>query len=143
MAVSDSLNGVEIKNALAYLRLVSNPHDDTSLERVINIPTRGVGEKSVEKLRELARSQEISLWQAVKNVVASSGIGGKAGRSLGEFVELIEMLSVTGDELELGELADDVITKTGLIEFHQKEKGEKGSCPGREPGRAGQRLSWI
>ncbi|MGI9276334.1 MAG: DNA helicase II [Endozoicomonas sp.] len=116
----------EIKNALAYLRLVSNAHDDTSLERVINIPTRGIGEKSVEKLRELARSQGISMWQAVKNVVASAGIGGKAGRSLGEFVELIEMLSLTGDELDLGELADDVITKTGLIEFHQKEKGEKG-----------------
>ena len=63
------------------------------------------------------------MWQAVKNVVASSGIGGKAGRSLGEFVELIEMLGLAGDELDLGELTDDVITKTGLIEFYQKEKG--------------------
>ena len=116
----------EIKNALAYLRLVSNPDDDTSLERVINIPTRGIGEKSVEKLRELARSQGISLWQALKKIVASSGVGGKAGRSMGEFVELVEMLGSAGDNLDLGELAEEVLTKTGLIEFHEKEKGEKG-----------------
>ena len=56
----------EIKNALAYLRLVSAPNDDTALERVINIPTRGIGEKTVEKLRAAARSQKVSLWQAMK-----------------------------------------------------------------------------
>ncbi|WOG27993.1 DNA helicase II [Endozoicomonas sp. 8E] len=116
----------EIKNALAYLRLVSSPDDDTSLERVVNIPTRGIGEKTVEKLRETARSQGLSLWGAVKSVVASSAIGGKAGRSLGEFVDLIESLSASGDELNLGELADHVISVSGLIDHHQKEKGEKG-----------------
>ncbi|WP_062260092.1 DNA helicase II [Endozoicomonas arenosclerae] len=116
----------EIKNALAYLRLVSSPNDDTSLERVINIPTRGIGEKTVEKLRETARTQGTSLWGAIKNVVAASAIGGKAGRSLGEFIELIESLSASGDELNLGELADHVISVSGLVEHHQKEKGEKG-----------------
>ncbi|WP_252177664.1 DNA helicase II [Endozoicomonas sp. 4G] len=116
----------EIKNALAYLRLVSSPNDDTSLERVINIPTRGIGEKTVEKLRETARSQGLSLWGAIKTVVAASTIGGKAGRSLGEFVELVESLSASGDALNLGELADHVISVSGLIDHHQKEKGEKG-----------------
>ncbi|WP_034840401.1 DNA helicase II [Endozoicomonas numazuensis] len=116
----------EIKNALAYFRLVSSPNDDTSLERVINIPTRGIGEKTVEKLRETARTQGVSLWAAIKSVVAASAIGGKAGRSLGEFVELIESLSALGDDLDLGELADHVISVSGLIDHHQKEKGEKG-----------------
>ncbi|MGI9282988.1 MAG: DNA helicase II [Endozoicomonas sp.] len=116
----------EIKNALAYLRLASSPNDDTSLERVINIPTRGIGEKTVEKLRETARSQGLSLWAAIKSVVAASVIGGKAGRSLGEFVELIESLNTSGDELDLGELTDHVISVSGLIDHHQKEKGEKG-----------------
>ncbi len=116
----------EIKNALAYLRLVNNPNDDTSVERIINIPTRGIGEKTVEKLREVARSQGVSLWQAINNLVKQSQIGGKAGRSLATFVELIELLSRSGDELELGELADNVLTLTGLIEHHGKEKGEKG-----------------
>lgn len=116
----------EIKNALAYLRLVSTPHDDTSLERVINIPARGIGEKTVEKLREAARTQEVSLWQAVKSIIANKAIGGKAGRSLAEFVDLIETLSAAGDDLDLGELTDRVITHTGLVEHHEKEKGEKG-----------------
>lgn len=116
----------EVKNALAYLRLVSSPHDDTSLERVINIPARGVGEKTVEKLREAARTQEVSLWQAVKNTIANKAIGGKAGRSLAEFIDLIETLGVAGDDQDLGELADNVITRTGLVEHHEKEKGEKG-----------------
>ena len=116
----------EIKNALAYLRLISTPHDDTSLERVINIPARGIGEKTVEKLRETARTQEVSLWQAVKSIIANKAIGGKAGRSLAEFVDLIETLSAAGDDLDLGELTDRVITHTGLVEHHEKEKGEKG-----------------
>ncbi|MRI33285.1 DNA helicase II [Endozoicomonas sp. OPT23] len=115
----------EIKNALAYLRLVSSPEDDTSIERVINIPARGIGEKTVEKLRETARSQELSLWQAIKSVIAAKAIGGKAGRSLAEFVEMIESLGKSGEELDLGELTDHVIAVSGLIEHHQKEKGEK------------------
>ncbi|OED41484.1 DNA helicase II [Endozoicomonas sp. (ex Bugula neritina AB1)] len=118
----------EIKNALAYLRLVSNPHDDTSLERVINVPTRGIGEKTVEKLREAARNQVVSLWQAIRNIVKSGSVGGKAGKSLAEFVEMIESLSLSGDELDLGELSDHVVQMSGLIEFHGKEKGEKGQA---------------
>ncbi len=118
----------EIKNALAYLRLVSNPHDDTSLERVINIPTRGIGEKTVEKLREAARSQEVSLWRAVCNLVKSSSVGGKAGRSMAAFVELIESIGISGKTLDLGELSDHVVSMSGLIEHHGKEKGEKGQA---------------
>ena len=118
----------EIKNALAYLRLVSNPHDDTSLERVINIPTRGIGDKTVEKLREAARSQEVSLWQALCNLVKSGSVRGKAGRSMTDFVELIESFSNSGEALDLGELSDHVVSMSGLIEFHGKEKGEKGQA---------------
>ena len=118
----------EIKNALAYLRLASSPNDDTSLERVINVPTRGIGEKSVEKLREAARAQTISLWQAMKNLVASATLGGKAGKSMATFVELIDAMGQAAKTLELGELADHVVTVSGLIEHHGKEKGEKGQA---------------
>ena len=72
----------EIKNALAYMRLASNPHDDPSVERVINVPTRSIGIKTVEKLREVARNQNISLWQAINEAVQRGLIAGKAGRSL-------------------------------------------------------------
>ena len=118
----------EIKNALAYLRLASSPHDDTSLERVINVPARGIGEKSVEKLREAARSQGITLWQALKNLVASSAVGGKAGKSMAAFIELIESMGEAAKTLDLGELSDHVVTMSGLVEHHSKEKGEKGQA---------------
>ena len=118
----------EIKNALAYLRLVSAPNDDTALERVINIPTRGIGEKTVEKLRAAARSQNVSLWQAMKNLVAASAVGGKAGKSMAAFIELIESINLDHESLELGELAEHVVTISGLIEHHSKEKGEKGQA---------------
>ncbi len=118
----------EIKNALAYLRLASSPNDDTSLERVINVPARGIGEKSVEKLREAARSQGVTLWQAMKNLVASSAVGGKAGKSMATFIELIESLGEAAKTLNLGELSDHVMTMSALVEHHGKEKGEKGQA---------------
>lgn len=118
----------EIKNALAYLRLASSPNDDTSLERVINVPARGIGEKSVEKLREAARSQGITLWQAMKNLVASSAVGGKAGKSMAAFIDSIESMGQAAKTLDLGELSDHVITMSGLVEHHGKEKGEKGQA---------------
>ena len=83
---------LEIKNALAYLRMASTPHDDAAFERIINVPPRGIGEKSVEKLREIARHQQSSLWIALQNSVAAKSIGGKAGKSMAEFIELINAL---------------------------------------------------
>lgn len=118
----------EIKNALAYLRLASNPHDDTSVERVINVPTRGIGDKTVEKLREAARSQEVSLWQALCNLVKSGSVGGKAGKSMAAFVDMVQSFSEIGEGLDLGELSDHVVNMSGLIDFHGKEKGEKGQA---------------
>ena len=116
----------EIKNALAYMRLVSYPHDNTSIERVINIPSRGIGEKTLEKLREVARNQEISLWDAINTLVETDQFSGKAASSMVSFIELIKSLHNFDDNL--GELADNILTMTGLLEHHGKEKGEKGQA---------------
>ena len=116
----------EIKNALAYMRLASNPNNDTAIERVINIPTRGIGEKTVEKLREIARNQGMSLWEALNTLVTPSQPGSKINSAMAAFVELTQRLSHSGSELTLGELADNILTITGLVEHHAKEKGEKG-----------------
>lgn len=116
----------EIKNALAYMRLVNNPHDDSAIERVINIPTRGVGNKSIDRLREIARHQKISLWNAIQYAILHGHILGKAGRSLGAFVELIQLLARQNKEQELGEFVDGLLTQVGLINYHRNEKGEKG-----------------
>lgn len=117
---------LEIKNALAYLRMASTPHDNTAFERIINVPPRGIGEKSVEKLREVARHQQCSLWIALQNSVATKSIGGKAGKSMAEFIELINGLQASAETVKLDELVEQMLVATDLIEHHRKEKGEKG-----------------
>ncbi|WP_461538291.1 DNA helicase II [Spongorhabdus nitratireducens] len=113
---------LEIKNALAYLRLISNPHDNEAMERVINLPPRGIGEKTVQGLREAAVAQGVSMWQ-----IASQGnLTGRAAKTVGGFVELIKELSSRGDKAPLHDLAEQVISLSGLVEHHGKEKGEKG-----------------
>ncbi|MDD7805626.1 MAG: DNA helicase II [Endozoicomonas sp. (ex Botrylloides leachii)] len=116
----------EIKNALAYMRLANNPNDNPSIERIINIPTRSIGIKTVEKLREIALSQNTSLWQAINEAVKRGLVAGKAGQSLSAFITLIQSLSQHKEALDLGALADSILTKTGLVGHHSKEKGEKG-----------------
>src|ERR1700730_8423318 len=99
----------EIKDALAYLRLLANRRDDASLERVVNLPTRGVGAKSLDLLREYAKQAGGSLWEAA---AASSGAGGalgaKAGSAIHGFLALIERLAGQPRTLALHEQVDQV-----------------------------------
>jgi DNA helicase-2/ATP-dependent DNA helicase PcrA len=119
---------LEIKNALAYLRLIANPHDDTAIERIINTPTRGIGARSIEQLRELARSQGISLWSALEKSLANNLFPARASSALRAFVELIRALDKDTDEMTLGELVAYTIKQSGLKVFHANEKGEKGQA---------------
>lgn len=116
---------LEIKNALAYLRLVANPNDDAAFERVVNIPTRGIGDKTVETLRQCAKENNIPLWQAVEKLVENASLPPRAGNAVQSFRQLVVQLSTDSEGLELHEIADHVITQSGLIEHHKKEKGEK------------------
>lgn len=116
----------EIKNALAYLRLLSNPADDTAIERVINVPARGIGEKTVQVLRDLAREQQIPLWQSGQEVITRKLLPARALNALQQFYSLIQTMQQATRGLPLHELTDHVIAVSGLIEHHRKEKGEKG-----------------
>ncbi len=116
---------LEIKNALAYLRLIVNRNDDTALERVINVPTRGIGGRTIEQIRSLARTENCSLWQACAKCVNESLMTSRATNSVLAFLELIDNLNSACDELELAEKAEHIITHTGLIQHHEKEGGEK------------------
>jgi len=118
----------EIRNALAYLRLVYYRHDDAAFERVVNVPTRGVGNKTVTDLREHAREQSISLWQACVERLQLGLIKGKANQSLTGFIALIDELSASQDDLSLSQLTEQAIDQSGLKDFHAKEKGEKGQA---------------
>ncbi|WP_447894696.1 DNA helicase II [Vreelandella sp. GE22] len=119
---------LEIKNALAYLRLLLNRDDDASLERVINVPTRGIGTRTVEILRHRARLESVSLWQALHDAVGDGTLKGRAGNAVQAFANLIEQLENDAAGLTLFEIIDHVIEHTGLIEHHKSERGEKGQA---------------
>ena len=117
---------LEIRNALAYMRLMQNREDDAAIERVINTPTRGIGEKTLQQLRLYAREQQLSLWNAINQVVSTSQLTKRASSALEQFVALIDQLDRDTGELSLHELTDHVISDSGLVEFHRNEKGERG-----------------
>ncbi|MCE8010213.1 DNA helicase II [Billgrantia desiderata] len=119
---------LEIKNALAYLRLLLNRDDDASLERIINVPPRGIGTRTVEQLRERARVAGVSLWQALHDGLADGSLKGRAGASLQLFADLIEGLDNDTAGLRLHEIIDHVNERSGLVEHHRNEKGEKGQA---------------
>ncbi|MEK9766066.1 MAG: 3'-5' exonuclease, partial [Thalassolituus sp.] len=119
---------LEIKNALSYCRLLLNREDDAAVERVINVPARAIGEKTVESLRAIARDEGCSLWMALHKALEHSSLPKRAAGSVQGFIDLIEEMSVGAEELPLHELVDNVIQQSGLIEHHRKEKGEKGQA---------------
>ncbi len=115
----------EIKDALAYLRLAASRADDTSFERVANLPTRGIGAKTLELLRDTARSNGTSLWMAA-GLCVQSGLAQRAAQALQSFLALIDALAEEIRGLELHEQVDHLIQRSGLIEHYKKEKGERG-----------------
>ena len=115
----------EIKDALAYLRLVASRADDTSFERVVNLPTRGIGAKTLDTLRDMARAGGTSLWHAAVAAV-QSGLAQRATQALQSFLQLIEKFGREVAGLELHEQVDHVIQNSGLIEHFKKERGERG-----------------
>ncbi|WP_031434709.1 DNA helicase II [Methylomarinum vadi] len=119
---------MEIKNALAYLRLISNRHDDASFERVVNTPARGIGAKTIEDIRLLARGQGISLWQAALDSIAHGQLSARATNALKGFMNLVAQLEQDAEEQELFEKVKWVVEKSGLIELYKKEKGDKGEA---------------
>lgn len=117
---------VEIKNALAYLRLMSNRNDDASFERVINTPTRGIGAKTVDDIRSIARDQSLTLWASAIVLINQRTLSARATNALIGFLELIKLFSVQAEKLELFEKVKLVVEKSGLIELYQKDKVDKG-----------------
>jgi DNA helicase-2/ATP-dependent DNA helicase PcrA len=115
----------EIKDALAYLRLIANRDDDTSFERIVNRPTRGIGARTVELIRAYARANSCTLWRAA-GAIASDELNARAGNAVLAFLNLVERMARDVAGLDLSEQIDHVIHGSGLIEFFRKDKGEKG-----------------
>ena len=118
----------EIKDALAYLRLLSNRSDDASFERVINTPTRGIGARSLDAIRELALAEDCSLWIAAQALSRGGPSTARAKGLMSSFLNLVDALSAEVKEKPLHEQVKVVVEKSGLIEFYKQEKSEKGEA---------------
>ncbi|MFV2059600.1 MAG: DNA helicase II [Gammaproteobacteria bacterium] len=118
----------EIKDVLAYLRLIQNRNDDASFERVVNFPTRGIGNKTVSIVRDCARVNQISMWQATHIQMQDNAFTPRALSALQLFIDLIENLDRGCASTELYEQVEHVIHHSTLYTHYQKEKGEKGQA---------------
>ena len=116
---------MEVKDALAWLRLLVNRDDDGSFERALTTPPRGVGATSLEKLRAFAKQHELSLWKAARS--GSAALGRTSG-ALGLFLDQIDLLDQQTRELPLAQKMEKLIERSGLKEHYKKEKGEQAEA---------------
>ncbi|QYJ89565.1 DNA helicase II [Shewanella halotolerans] len=115
----------EIKDAMGYLRLISNKNDDAAFERIINTPTRGIGDRTLEILRSTARQQELTLWQTCLRLLDEKVLSGRAANAVRGFMDLIVTLQQETAEQSLHRMTDHVIQASGLKTMYEAEKGEK------------------
>jgi len=119
---------MEIKDALAYLRLVANRDDDPSFERVVNTPPRGIGARTVEAVREQARAAGTSMWRAAAALIADGALAKRAGEALWAFLALIDKLDTDTRTDSLHEQVARVIERSGLAAHHGKNADAGGEA---------------
>ncbi|MFJ5400543.1 DNA helicase II [Pectobacterium sp. CHL-2024] len=118
----------EIRDSLAYLRLIANRNDDAAFERVVNTPTRGIGDRTLDVVRQTARDRQLTLWQSTRALLQEKVLAGRAAASLQRFIELIDALAYETSELPLHIQTDRAIKDSGLWSMYEQEKGEKGQA---------------
>lgn len=115
----------EIKDALAYLRLTANKNDDASFDRIANVPTRGLGNKTLDAIRVHAKENSVTLWQAAIVLLQNNALSARAANALNGFMKIITELETDTKELVLGEQVEHMLHGSGLLDHYRKEKGEK------------------
>ena len=118
----------EIKDALAYLRLIANRNDDASFDRVCNVPTRGLGNRTLDAIRTEAKEKSLSLWAAANQLIESNALAARASNALAGFLQLIAEMDAATTDLTLGEQTDHMLETSGLMDHYRKEKGEKAEA---------------
>lgn len=118
----------EIKDALSYMRLTANRHDDASFERVVNTPTRGIGDRTLDIVRQVARDNQITLWESALQVIEHKMLAGRATAAIQRFLELIETLASETADMPLHVQTDRIIRDSGLKAMYEQEKGEKAQA---------------
>jgi DNA helicase-2/ATP-dependent DNA helicase PcrA len=115
----------EIKDALAYLRLLANRDDDGAFERVVNMPARGVGARTLDALREAARTAGQSLWRSAARLIDDKALSARAAGAVAGFMQLIEELASQTDGLPLEERTATVIERSGLLAHYERDKVDR------------------
>jgi DNA helicase-2/ATP-dependent DNA helicase PcrA len=115
----------EIKDVLAYLKLIDNPRDGLSLKRIINIPSRGIGEKTIEKIEAFAREKEISLYEGLKQILGEDWVTPSVKAKMKEFIQLIEEFRKDADSFTLSQLTLALLAKTEYIQRLKEEGTEE------------------
>lgn len=115
----------EIKDVLAYFRVLQNSHDEVNLLRIINIPARGIGATTIGRLREMAQEQHISLWEALSTAIKHKALAAGIEAKLAGFIELIDHLREAKDRLPLNELLLEVLDKSGYIAMLNQEASDE------------------
>ena len=111
----------EIKDALAYLRLMANRDDDAAFERAVNTPTRGIGERTLDEVRRIARGRAQPLWKAMLAAIDEGALAGRARSALAGFAALLDTLASETGQMPLAERIDHVLARSGLREHWAKE----------------------
>ena len=115
----------EIKDALAYLRLIANRDDVMAFERVVNTPTRGIGARTVEHIRETARRGDGSMWKAARELIRLGELKSRAAAAVSGFLELLDTLEDGTAGVPLHEQVEAVIERSGLLEMHRNDKSDR------------------
>lgn len=118
----------EIKDTLAYLRMLSNPLDDTSFERTINHPPRGLGQKSVDMIRIYAREKSLALWNAARELLDGGHLSARARTGVATYIDLINQMREDSEVLGLSDQIRLCTERSGLIAHFEKDKSEKGEA---------------
>lgn len=117
----------EIRDAIAYLCMLNFPDNDAAFDRIINVPTRGIGQQTISSIREYAQANQLSLWKATKKLLAENQLSSRSHSSIESFVHLIQKMQEETSEMALDNIVEHVIYLSGLIDHYKKEKSEKGN----------------
>ena len=118
----------EVKDALAYLRLIAFRHDDAAFERAVNQPARGIGDRTLDALRQRARATDVSMWSATLAEIAAGNITGRTRNALSGFTTLIDSLAEATRELTLAEKFSEAIERSGLKAFYENDSKGMGEA---------------
>jgi len=118
----------EIKDALAYLRLAMSRHDDPSFERIVNVPARGIGNRTLDAVREHARVNQVSMWTAACALVHQHELAARARSALTAFLQLVDGISDGIKDTPIAEQVETTLQASGLLKHYQEGKGEKAEA---------------